>query len=427
MAVRYYRNGPATTLVAGIGSADTVITVADASGFPSLFPYTLIIDRDQATEEVVDVTGAAGNQLTVTRGVDGTPAFPHSAGAVVAHGISARDPREANQHINATSAVHGVTGSLVGTTDIQTLSGKTLTSPTVNGGTITNATLSGGTANGLTIRDTSIVQPNSGNSQNPLSIRDVGGVERGYIDRNGALQAARLRAENTDPASVGLVVKGAASQTADLVSIRNSADTAVITVDELGRMGINVDPGSITLYIQSPAATDVPFRIRRLAGQTTNLVTVVDETNAIMFWVDGEGKVHAPNLTDAGIDQSWQSITPSMANVGGATISSRTLRWKRIAAKTVAFHAQITFGSSGSGVSPTQFALPTVPSRTIRQSFTGSSENPQYIFNAVVLPSGTGALVDEIRFTDPLNEGIFTANQIQGGMTLNFSGVYEEA
>lgn len=116
MTLRQYRNGPATTLTSGIGPSDTAMTVDDASGFPALFPYTLIVDVDEGTEEVVDVTAAAGNLLTITRAADGTTAFLHAAGAVIAHGTSARDAREANAHVNATSDVHGVVGALAAAT-----------------------------------------------------------------------------------------------------------------------------------------------------------------------------------------------------------------------------------------------------------------------------------------------------------------------
>lgn len=136
MALRYYRNGPARALSVPLANGtDTSITVDSASGFPTQFPYTIIIDPDESTEEVCDVTAAAGNVLTITRGVDSTTAVAHGAGAVVYHGISARDPREANEHVNATTNIHGRTGSLVDTDSVQSIPGaKTFDTLATTGG-----------------------------------------------------------------------------------------------------------------------------------------------------------------------------------------------------------------------------------------------------------------------------------------------------
>lgn len=125
MALRYYRNGPARALAFPLANGtDTSITVDSASGFPTQFPYTIILDPDTSIEEVCDVTFAAGNVLTLDRGVDSTTAVAHAAGAVVYHGISARDPREANAHVNATTNVHGITGSFVDTASVQNIPGQ---------------------------------------------------------------------------------------------------------------------------------------------------------------------------------------------------------------------------------------------------------------------------------------------------------------
>lgn len=113
-----------------ISAADVSMVVDLTTGLPGTTPFTLVVDVGAATEEIVTVTGVAGTTLTITRGADGSSAQSHAAGAQIRHMATARDFREPQEHIGASSGVHGVTGSVVGTTDTQTLTHKDLTDAT---------------------------------------------------------------------------------------------------------------------------------------------------------------------------------------------------------------------------------------------------------------------------------------------------------
>ena len=130
---RYYAStAKQASLAATIDSVTTSLSLDLVTGFPTNYPYTLVIDPDTNKEELVTVTSSGGGTvLNVSRGTDSTAAIAHSTGATVRHVVSGQDFNEFSTHIGSvasptTSGVHGVSGDIVGTTDIQILSNKTL-------------------------------------------------------------------------------------------------------------------------------------------------------------------------------------------------------------------------------------------------------------------------------------------------------------
>lgn len=157
MRRQYEGAAQASVLTSALGSSTSDLTIFcnDLSNWPTgtgSRPFYVVIDRGKANEEKILCSSRAGNTLSVYnvglvngRAADGTPISAHSGNAVIEHVFTATDADEANAHVNASAAVHGVAGNVVGTSDTQTLTNKTLTNPTINGATFT------GTVNGLEV------------------------------------------------------------------------------------------------------------------------------------------------------------------------------------------------------------------------------------------------------------------------------------
>ena len=201
---KYLSTSQETTLVSAMNSSQTTMVVNSAAGLlGSITPaagetFTVVIDPDTSLEEIVDViapSNPASNTLTIVRQIDGTAAIAHSAGARVRHMATGRDFREANTHIESTTGVHGVSGSVVGTSGSQTLTGKTISGAS---NTITNIPNSATTATNTNTPSTIVARDASGNfSAGTITANLTGNVSGSSGSTTGnaatatALQTAR--------------------------------------------------------------------------------------------------------------------------------------------------------------------------------------------------------------------------------------------
>ena len=134
------------TLTASVSSSDTQITLNNVTGLPSR-PYVLVLNPDTVKEEAVlvtvDQTGVTSPTLKVQRAIEASgglgTAQTHSVGNTVKHMIVGSDLQIVHDHFSndntTTGTAHGATGGVVGRTNSQTLTNKTIN--------LTDNTLSG--------------------------------------------------------------------------------------------------------------------------------------------------------------------------------------------------------------------------------------------------------------------------------------------
>lgn len=141
---RYYSStATAGTLTAPLTSGDTTMVVSTVIGWPASPPYTVIIGENTTSEELVTVTAGTTTTLTITRGVGGTSGQAHGIGETVRHGVYSQDFEDGSAHYAASTAVHGVAGSVVGTSDTQTLTNKTISGASNTLSSIPSASVTG--------------------------------------------------------------------------------------------------------------------------------------------------------------------------------------------------------------------------------------------------------------------------------------------
>lgn len=119
MAGRYYVSTALTTVLSSALGASGNPSVASLPGtWPTNYPFCVLLDWGNSAEEAILVTsaptGTGPYALPCTRGIDGTTAQAHSAGAQVAHGTTGYEPTLIQENAAAIAALEaGVGGGSV--------------------------------------------------------------------------------------------------------------------------------------------------------------------------------------------------------------------------------------------------------------------------------------------------------------------------
>jgi hypothetical protein len=332
MTTRLYSSiSQETTLAAALSAGASTMTVVNASGLlATITPavgetFVVVIDPDTALEEIVEVINPStpgSNTVTIQRNIDASTAIAHSAGASVRHMAIGRDFRDADAHIRNTTDPHGLTtANLVTLAGSQTLTSKTLTSPTITGTGAIAGTFTGNLTGNVTGNVSGTAGSATGNAATATALQTARDFQL-----TGDVEASAVSFDGTGNVSLTTVIGTGVIVNADI-----NASAAIDKTKISGTAITAADSGTVTsAMIEDGTIVNADINSSaQIAYSKTNL------TNSI---------VNADINASAGIELSKLATDPlARANHTGSQTAStisdfdtqvRTNRLDQMAAPT---------------------------------------------------------------------------------------------
>lgn len=321
-----FANAPVvTTLAADMAAGATTFTLTSGTNWPGAGTgnFWVTIGAGTATEERILCSSTTGTTVTVAssgRGQDGTSAVAHSTGDSVWVSWSATDADDANAHVSATGSdatvsIHGLdSGSnVVGTTDTQTLTNKTLTGPRISGTSSGTTLIQGASAASGTITipaatDTLVGRATTDTLTNKTLTSPV--------INSGALTSPAITSGATfNGSSSGTTVVQAAATASGTLTLPAATDTLVgkTTTDTLTNKTLTspVVGGGATFNGSSSGTTVV-----QAAATASGTLTLPAATDTLV------GRATSDTLTNKTINGG--TVNPANLQVNGTTLVSNT-------------------------------------------------------------------------------------------------------
>ena len=467
MARRYFSNVAAPGYItASLSNVATTFQTANTAGgapasptgYPATYPFSVVLGAGTPNEEVMSVTAISGSNWTVIRGGSmgyGSTASSHVSGEALDLYYTAQDADESNAHIQLASGVHGLSGAVVGVSDTQTLTNKTLTTPTITGPILTGGSHSGtltstGTVNATVLQQSgSVVATVTGaetltnKTLTTPTVASLANANHTHTDAaGGGSLSAYAKTDGSQNVLQGTTttafqVRGNAAPAADMFAVTNSAGAvkylAVTSTGAVTVAGVLTTGDTLTGTALSP--THVPIIGKGAASQSANLLELRDSASVMQFAVDSGGSVSGIAGSSFG---SWTAYTPTLTAVTtnptlGSTGKIEDGYWTQVG-KTVFFNLRLQFGTSGvsTGSGSYTVTLPVAPLRSylrIEGYFIDASPTTRYIVHGLTSAGSTAMNIYTQTATPGVMGNVSPTNPVTVAVSdsIHFSGSYEVA
>jgi len=304
MSRKYSSVSLETEVVGSLTTSATSVVVANATNLlgginpasiTSTDDFIVVLDPETSSEEIVRVTGVTSNTLTVVRGYDGSTGKTHTSGAKVRHMAIGEDIRNAASHIEATAA-HGATGAVVGTTNTQTLTNKTIDAASNTISNIANANISSSAA----IADTKLATISTASKvQNSATTATSSNSGSAIVSRDAS---GNFSAGTITAALTGNVTGNASTAT----TLATSRDFQITGDVEAGAVSFN-GSGNVTLntsiatgvIVNADVNASAAIAASKIAGTAITAADTGTVTNTMLAGSIANGKLATDPLARA--------------------------------------------------------------------------------------------------------------------------------